>query len=157
MGRSRIDADLMDELDAVAADVGCDLLDVEFKGGTMRLIIDRTEGVTLADCETVSRQVSPILDVADFGAGKYLLEVSSPGLDRKLYGLEDYDRFSGRTVRVTWQEPEMPHRKTVVGTLDSFYREPRPTATVVDSTTGERYSILLKNIELARLEPDFGS
>lgn len=75
-------------------------------GGTprrprLRLVLDRREGsVTLHDCETVSRQASLLLDEADPFPGPYTLEVSSPGLDRKLYGPEDYARFRGHAVRV---------------------------------------------------------
>ena len=74
------------EIEQVAQAVGCELVHAELKGGVLRLFVDRPEGgVTLADCQLVSKQVSALLDVLDFGTGRYVLEVSSPGLDRQLY------------------------------------------------------------------------
>src|SRR3954468_1088259 len=102
---SRI-AEIMPELEAVAQAVGCELVHAELKGGVLRLFVDRPEGVTLAECEQVSRQVSALLDVLDFGAGRYVLEVSSPGLDRQLYRPPDYERFAGHLARVTYEDPE---------------------------------------------------
>ena len=84
--------------------------------------------MTLADCEHVSRQVSALLDVLDFGTGRYVLEVSSPGLDRQLYKPRDYDRFAGRLARVTFQDPETGKKKTVVARLQGLRRAgERPT------------------------------
>src|SRR4051795_4542952 len=81
---SRI-AEITPEIEAVAQAAGCELVHAELKGGVLRLFVDKPEGVTLADCEHVSRQVSALLDVLDFGPGRYVLEVSSPGLDRQLF------------------------------------------------------------------------
>ncbi|HVT57422.1 MAG TPA: hypothetical protein VHR45_03395 [Thermoanaerobaculia bacterium] len=82
------------------------------------------EGVSLADCERVARQVSALLDVLDFGAGRYLLEVSSPGLDRPLYRPRDYHRFLGRRARVTFEEPGAHSKKTVSGRLAELHPSP---------------------------------
>jgi ribosome maturation factor RimP len=60
---------------------------------TLRVYIDSVEGIKLADCERVSRQLSAVLDVEDPIAGNYTLEVSSPGLDRPLFTLAHYQRF----------------------------------------------------------------
>src|SRR5689334_21983574 len=96
-------AEILPQFESVASSAGCDLLHAEIKGGVMRLILDRPEGgVTLTDCEHVSKQVSHLLDVLDFGSGRYVLEVSSPGLDRQLYRPADYERFAGRLARVTF-------------------------------------------------------
>ena len=75
-------AEITPEIEQVAQAAGCELVHAELKGGVLRLFVDRPEGVTLADCQLVSRQVSALLDVLDFGTGRYVLEVSSPGLDR---------------------------------------------------------------------------
>jgi len=157
-------AEIIPELEAVAAASGCELLAAELKGGVMRLILDRPEGgVTLADCEHVSRQASALLDVLDFGSGRYVLEVSSPGLDRQLYRPQDYDRFAGRLARVTMQDPETGRKKTVVARLEGL-RRPAGAAdgeaagaeetevVLVDDRSGERQAIPLKNVKLARLE-----
>ena len=89
----------------VAASEGLELVAVEWAGspghGLLRLIIDRPGGsVSHKDCETVSQQVGTLLDVEDLIPSRYLLEVASPGLDRRLYKPADYDRFRGRRVQV---------------------------------------------------------
>src|SRR6185369_3709461 len=77
-------AELQPELEAIAESAGCELVHVEIKGGVLRLFLDKPEGITLADCEHVSKLASAYLDVVDFGKSRYVLEVSSPGLDRQL-------------------------------------------------------------------------
>ena len=75
-----VTSDLERELSEIAAALGCELLSVDFVGGTLKIVLDRREGgVTLEDCQQVSRQVSPLLDVFDFGSGRYVLEVALPG------------------------------------------------------------------------------
>ena len=70
------------------------------KYSILRIYIEREEGVTITDCEKVSRQVSAILDMEDPIAGEYTLEVSSPGLDRPLFTSEQFGRFIGSDVKV---------------------------------------------------------
>jgi ribosome maturation factor RimP len=93
----------------VARSAGLEVLEVEWKIGKqrfLRVFIDRPEGVRHSDCEAVSSQLSVILDAEDLVPGPgYVLEVSSPGLDRKLYRPEDYERFKGRLAKVTLSEP----------------------------------------------------
>jgi ribosome maturation factor RimP len=67
---------------------------------TVRLIIDKPGGVTLEDCAQVSRDVEAILDRDDFIPTSYVLEVSSPGIERELYALADFERFTGKDVRI---------------------------------------------------------
>ncbi|HYY70436.1 MAG TPA: ribosome maturation factor RimP, partial [Terriglobales bacterium] len=91
----------------VTASGGFELVDVEFRGSggkarMLRVFIDKAGGVTHADCEAVSRELGTILDVEDaVPGGSYTLEVSSPGLDRKLNRPEDFARFVGRRVKLT--------------------------------------------------------
>jgi len=101
----------------VAGSLGLEIFDVEWKIGKQRLLriyIDRLPGpqnpeglgVTHKDCERVSEQLSVILDVEDLIPGpSYVLEVSSPGLDRKLIKPADYERFVGRLAKVWVTEP----------------------------------------------------
>ena len=151
-------AEVLPELESVASAAGCELLHAEVKGGVLRLILDRPEGgVSLADCEHVSKQASALLDVLDFGTGRYVLEVSSPGLDRQLYRPGDYDRFAGRLARVTLQDPETGKKQTVVARLEGLRRPegaPEEKAGVVlrDEASGETREVPLKNVKLARLE-----
>ena len=101
-------------------DLGYDLILVEITGGggrrILRLFIDRAEGVGLADCVTVSRELSPLLDVEDPIDGPYSLEVSSPGLDRPLARSEDFERFRGSRVRLRTGKP-VEGRRNFSGTL----------------------------------------
>ena len=155
MANANIDGELAAELAAVASQAGCELIHAEFRSGTLRIFLDRPEGVTLEDCQTVSREVSALLDVADFGRGRYTLEVSSPGLDRQLYGPKDYERFRGHLVRVTRLDPETNKKQTIVGRLQDF----RPAArsedseiTVTEPQSRHDYLIALRDIQVARLE-----
>ncbi len=94
----------------VAASMGLEVVEVEFRGGgkarMLRITIDKPEGVTHEDCANVSRDVGTILDVEDVvPGGSYLLEVSSPGLDRKLSRAADFERFTGSLAKVITREP----------------------------------------------------
>lgn len=90
----------------VVADMGGEVVDVDFLGAgqqrLLRVFLDKPAGITHQDCEMVSRQLSAILDAEDVipGSGRYTLEVSSPGLDRRLVKREDFLRFAGRKVRL---------------------------------------------------------
>lgn len=85
------------------------LVDIELKGGRsnplLRVVIDKPEGISHADCQLVSEQLSAILDVEDPFPGRYTLEVSSPGLDRKLAKPSDFQHFTGRRARLVLREP----------------------------------------------------
>ena len=93
----------------VAESEGMELVEVELKGaGGQRLVrisIDKPEGITHGDCELISQQVGTILDVEDvIPGGRYTLEVSSPGVERKLLKLQDYERFHGKKVKITLRD-----------------------------------------------------
>ena len=93
----------------VACSEGVEVVDVEWKVGKQRFLrvyIDKPEGISHRDCELVSQQLSVILDVEDLVPGpRYTLEISSPGLDRKLTKPADYERFVGRRAKVWTFEP----------------------------------------------------
>src|SRR3984957_3979260 len=95
----------------VARSVGMEVVDVEWKVGKQRFLrvyIDKPEGISHRDCETVSDQLSVILDVEDLVPGPhYILEVSSPGLDRKLTNPAEFERFTGGMARMSRIEPEV--------------------------------------------------
>ncbi len=113
----------MGRLERLAASEGLELLAVEV-GGTahrpvVRLVIDRHQGgVALADCESVSRQASALLDAHDPFPGAFTLEVSSPGIDRKLYNQNDFVRFAGSAVRVR-MKPTWPAPRVIEGLLEA--------------------------------------
>src|SRR5215813_5664485 len=105
----------------VAQSEGLEVVEVEVKGGgahrLVRISIDKPAGVTHADCELVSQQVGTILDVEDVvPGGRYTLEVSSPGVERKLLKLQDYTRFQGKKAKITLREP-VEGRRNWEGTL----------------------------------------
>jgi ribosome maturation factor RimP len=105
----------------VAASEGLEVVEVEVKGGGqhrfVRISIDKPEGVTHGDCELISQQVGTILDVEDVvPGGRYTLEVSSPGVERKLLKPTDYERFQGKKAKVTLRDP-LNGRRNWEGTL----------------------------------------
>jgi ribosome maturation factor RimP len=93
----------------VARSEGIEIVEVEAKGGgksqLVRISIDKPGGVSHADCEFISHQVGTILDVENVIPGHYTLEVSSPGVERKLLKPGDFERFRGKTAKVTLREP----------------------------------------------------
>ena len=108
----------------VAESEGLELVEVEVKGGgahrLVRISIDKPEGVTHGDCELVSQQVGTILDVEDVvPGGRYTLEVSSPGVERKLLKPQDFQRFQGKKAKISLREP-VEGRRHWEGTLAGF-------------------------------------
>lgn len=75
------------------------------KNPTLRIFIDKPEGVTVDDCANVSRRMSAVLDAEDFIPSSYMLEVSSPGLERELYSLKDFEKFAGNMAKVKTTQP----------------------------------------------------
>ena len=149
----------------VAASSGLEVVEVELRGGgkarMLRIVIDKPSGVTHEDCANLSREVGTILDVEDVVPGSsYTLEVSSPGLDRKLTRPADYERFAGSRVKVTTLKPVNGNRH-FEGRLESFQhghrtldlsavkkkRRPEPGA-------AEKLEIELANVEKANLVPE---
>jgi ribosome maturation factor RimP len=108
----------------VAESEGLEVVEVEVKGGgahrLVRIAIDKPAGVTHGDCELVSQQVGTILDVEDVvPGGRYTLEVSSPGVERKLLKPRDYERFQGKKAKIALREP-VEGRRNWEGTLAGF-------------------------------------
>src|SRR5438046_2556592 len=97
-------------VERVGASLGLEVVEIELHGGgksrMLRIFIDKPAGVTHEDCANLSREVSTILDVEDaMPGGPYVLEVSSPGLDRKLSRATDFERFQGSRVKLTTKDP----------------------------------------------------
>ena len=97
--------EIQDLATKIAESEGIELVDLEFKPGKtrslLRIFIDKEGGVTVNDCENVSRQLSALLDVKDLLKSAYVLEVSSPGLDRPLKTERDYGRALGRMLKIS--------------------------------------------------------
>lgn len=110
-----LEQNLQEMLQDAVEDLGCELWGIECQRVgrfmTVRLFIDKDGGVTVDDCADVSRQVSAILDVEDPIADRYNLEVSSPGLDRPLFTLPQFERYIGQDIAVHLRIPVMERRK----------------------------------------------
>ena len=149
----------------VAASSGLEVVNVELRGGgkarMLRIVIDKPAGVTHEDCANLSREVSTILDVEDVVPGSsYLLEVSSPGLDRDLFRAADYERFTGSLVKLTTRQPVNGNRH-FEGRLESFrdgrltlaLSAPRKKGKVAEGADS-KLEIELTNVEKANLVPE---
>jgi ribosome maturation factor RimP len=93
----------------IADPLGIEVVEIELKGGGknqfLRVSIDKPEGVTHTDCENVSRLLGDALDADDLITAHYTLEVSSPGVERKLFKIKDFERFQGQKAKVVLREP----------------------------------------------------
>jgi ribosome maturation factor RimP len=157
------------EIGAIAEEKGCRLLAVESAGAgrfqLLRVVLERPggEAVTVDDCEAVSRDVSAVLDAVDEIPHRYTLEVSSAGLDRKLYSLDDAARFVGRRVRIRTQNAVAPQALEAASGRPPALTPARNFAgllshvegdllTVVDEENRKIYNVRFGDIRLARLD-----
>jgi ribosome maturation factor RimP len=154
----------------VAASLDLELVEVEMRGGgkarMLRIFIDKPAGVTHEDCANLSREVSTILDVEDAaGGGPYVLEVSSPGLDRKLFRPADFERFQGRRVKLTTRMPvngnrhfegRLEHFESGRLTLDlsEARKKFRPRQNAGEAPAPRKLELELANVEKANLVPE---
>ena len=149
----------------VAASLGLEIFDIELRGGgksrMLRIFIDKPAGVTHEDCANLSREVSTIIDVEDaMPGGAYVLEVSSPGLDRKLFRPADFERFQGSRVKLTTKDPVNGNRH-FEGRLEHF-ESGRLTLDLAEArkkfrpkdTAEQKLEIELANVEKANLVPE---
>ncbi|OOS02044.1 ribosome maturation factor RimP [Canicola haemoglobinophilus] len=144
---------LQELLQSSVEDLGCELWGIECQRAgrflTVRLYIDKEGGVTIDDCADVSRQVSAVLDVEDPIADKYNLEVSSPGLDRPLFRLEQFERYIGQDISVHLRIPMLDRRKWQ-GKLEKIEND--MLTLVVD---GQPQVLVFGNIQKANVIPKF--
>ncbi|RZN57122.1 ribosome maturation factor RimP [Avibacterium paragallinarum] len=144
---------LRDLLQDSVEDLGCELWGIECQRMgrflTVRLYIDKEGGVSVDDCADVSCQVSAILDVEDPIADKYNLEVSSPGLDRPLFTLNQYARFIGQEILVHLRMPVLDRRKWQ-GVLEKIDND---MLTLI--VEGQPQVLVFGNIQKANVVPKF--
>ena len=135
--------------DSLLRDEGLELVDLEYRREgrrwVLRLFIDKEGGVTVEDCATVSRELGDILDAKDAVPEAYVLEVSSPGLNRRVRKRKDFSRFAGRKVEVRLTAPQQGRRK-IVGRILGVEGE-----AVVVAAPEATYSIALEDIARAIL------
>ena len=129
---------------------GLELVDVEYKregrNWVLRIYIDKTGGVDVVDCKRVSRMVEDMIEVDDLIRTHYVLEVSSPGLDRPLKKEKDFRRYLGKKVQITTYAP-VGDRRNFKGILTDFQ-----DGTVHLEVQGQAFHIALSNIASARFE-----
>ena len=145
-------SELIRLLEPTVEALGYELADLEISlggpGSVLRVFIDSPHGISVDDCAAVSHQVSGLLDVEDPIPGEYNLEVSSPGLDRRLVKPEHFDRFAGSRVKVVLQE-SVEGRRRYKGRLVNRQGE------VVEVRVGkEKFPLRIKDIKVARLVPE---
>ena len=152
IGKEETVAKIAEIAERVAASEGLEVVDVQLlgagRGRVLRIFIDRPEGVTHADCEFVSQQVGTILDVEDVIPGdSYTLEVSSPGLERKLQKAQDFERFLGQKAKVVLREP-IENQRSWVGKLAGF----SDGIVTLEPSAGKTVSFALAQVEKANLK-----
>ena len=139
-------------LGPVVANLGYELWEIEYApragGGLLRLYIDSPDGISVDDCEKVSRAVSAVLDEADPIPNEYTLEVSSPGLDRVLRTQAHFARFAGERVKVE-MIAQINGRKRFQGRLQKVGE-----SEITLETDGGEVSLPIEDIHRARLIPD---
>lgn len=138
------------------SDLGLELVGIEFSpghgGSLLRIYVDAPERpVTIDDCERASREISAALDVNDPVAGRYTLEVSSPGLDRPLFTPQQFARFVGEAVKINVNLP-LDGRRRFHGTIKEIDGD-----RIVIEQDGEPVAIVHANIAKARLAPDYAA
>ncbi|HBP0008241.1 TPA: ribosome maturation factor RimP [Pseudomonas aeruginosa] len=147
----------LEQLQALLAPVvealGYECWGVEFisqgRHSVLRVYIDRPEGILIDDCEAVSRQVSGILDVEDPISGEYTLEVSSPGMDRPLFTLEQFAKHAGEQVKIRLRSP-YEGRLNYQGILRGV--EEQDVVVLVDD---HEYLLPIDSIDKANIIPRF--
>jgi ribosome maturation factor RimP len=141
------------ELEPHLAQAGYELIEVQIghvgQDVLLRLFIDKEGGVTLDDCTKATRLVNPVLDLADLIKEHYMLEVSSPGIERPLRKEEHFRRFMGEQAKIKTHTP-VEGKKRFAGTLKGV-----DDGMVVIECEGAAYSLHLENIDKAHLTPDY--
>jgi len=150
MGQTVDKERLIELLEPPLAALGFELADLDAhlgRRGLLRIFIDRAQGVTLEDCERVSEQLGAWLDVEDPLPGSYVLEVSSPGFDRRLRTLAHFERFAGERAKLELRDAREGHRK-LTGRLAGT-----DAGQVLIEVDGEVRRVPLNDIAVARLAP----
>lgn len=148
--------DLMDKIreiaDRVARAGDIEVVDIEFLGGgkhrVLRVYVDKEGGVSLGDCQTVSNGIEEILDAEDLiPGGEYTLEVSSPGVERKLTRPQDFEKSVGKKVKVVTKEP-VADATTWIGLLQAFAEN----VLTVEAANGKTAQIPMDKVKKANLK-----
>ncbi len=145
---------LTDLFQPVIEDLGFQLWGVEYmpqkNNAILRVFIDHENGVNVNDCARCSHELSGLLEVEDPISGAYVLEVSSPGMDRVLFSTEQFKRYIGEFVQVKLAQPVLGARN-IKGTIKAVNDEQ-----IVVANEVTEYEFEMTNVMKARLKPSFG-
>jgi len=148
-------SNIWDCVDPVVEGLGYEHVGSEYlrrhDGSLLRVYIDHADGISVDDCATVSRQLSAVLDVEEPIVDAYTLEVSSPGTDRPIFKISDYQRFIGQDIRLRMQVASPEGRKKFKGLLIEVTDE-----TLLIEVDGLDYQLALDDVDEARLVPRLG-
>lgn len=137
MDKAGLETGLSEMASAVAARHGFELVAAELAGSsrnlTVRIFIDKPGGVSIEDCAAVSRELGDMLDQKDLIPAAYTLEVSSPGIDRPLIKIGDFERFKGSLAKIRTRQP-IDGQRNFIGRIVSTAGE---TVVFEDRTTGQ--------------------
>lgn len=126
MGKNSIAQSVTELVEPVIREEGLELVDVEYKkegqGWYLRIYIDKKGGVTVDDCQKVSRRIEDMIEIDEIVNSAYILEVSSPGLDRPLKKEKDFLRSLGKKIRVTTYSP-VNNQRNFVGIIKDLSNE----------------------------------
>ena len=150
---AKFEQKLTEMLRPAVDETGKELLGVEYisagNNSVLRLFIDHENGINVDDCAEVSRQVGAILDVEDPISTEYNLEVSSPGLDRPLFTLEQYKKVMGETVNVRLSLP-LNGRRKFKGLLNTIEND-----VLIVTVDSEEFELVFSNIDKGNLEYNY--
>jgi ribosome maturation factor RimP len=158
VNRGELKQHLTQLAESVAAAAGLEVVEVELKGAgraqLLRITIDKPDaGVTHADCETVSRQMSALLDAEDPIDNPYELEVSSPGVERKLMKWRDWERFQGKKAKVILKQPALGDLKYFDGIIArAAADETGSHAVTVELSDGRQVTFPVEQVDRANLK-----
>jgi len=145
--------ELNEIIEPLVESLGYEFVGLEYnpnpKHAVLRVYIDCERGITIEDCENVSRETAALLDVRDPIKGHYNLEISSPGLDRPLFTPEHFSQFSGSEVKISLYAPQDGRRK-LKGRIRGLHGD-----AVSIEQDGEEVRLAFDNIAKARLVPDY--
>lgn len=148
---------VIERVEAVALPVleesGLELVDIQYRreqnGWILRLIIDKQDGLNLNDCAAVSREISQLLDIENFIDQAYNLEVTSPGLDRPLKSIAEFERFVGRKAKIKTIDP-IAGEHVFIGKINRTEGE-----SIVLEVGTKEVTILFSQVAKAKLEVEF--
>jgi ribosome maturation factor RimP len=148
--RRSLETRITELAEQVAASMEMEIVLIEIKGdenrSVVRAYIDKPNGITLDDCEKYSKRFSVVLDVEDWITFSYVLEVSSPGINRPLVKKADFERFTGKEAKVKTRRP-VDGQRNFKGKLSGV----RENSIELEIVSGKRISIELMDIEKANL------